>query len=145
MSLLRREHDQVFPRVRRFSTRPRRTVRAALQRLPAYLRLLGRLMRDPRVSRLDRFLVVATIAYVINPFDFLPDFIPFVGQIDDIFLLVIALTRLVEEAGRDVLLDNWDGEPEELDKAWLRKVAWAASFFLPMGTRRRLRRFAHAR
>ena len=102
-------------------------------------------MRDPRVSRLDRFLVVATIAYVINPFDFLPDFIPFVGQIDDIFLLVIALTRLVEEAGRDVLLDNWDGEPEQLDRAWLRKVAWAASFFLPIGTRRRLRRFAHAR
>jgi uncharacterized membrane protein YkvA (DUF1232 family) len=145
MSVLRREHDVSGPRVRRSSVRPRRTVRAAIRRLPAYLRLLGRLMRDARVSRLDRFLVVATIAYVINPFDFLPDVIPFVGQIDDVFLLVIALTRLVEQAGRDVLLDNWDGAPEELDRAWLRKVAWAASFFLPVGTRRRLRRFAHAR
>jgi uncharacterized membrane protein YkvA (DUF1232 family) len=115
---------------------------AAIRRLPEYVRLLGRLMRDRRVSRMDRALVVATLVYVFAPLDFVPDVIPFLGQVDDVFLLVVSITRLFENAGRAVLLSHWRHDPGELDPRWLRKVALAAAPFMPRSTRRRLRRFA---
>jgi uncharacterized membrane protein YkvA (DUF1232 family) len=117
-------------------------VLAAIRRIPAYVKLLGRLMRDRRVSKVDKALVVATLVYVFAPLDFIPDVIPFLGQVDDVFLLVVAITRLFENAGRAVLLSNWPHDPGELDPRWLRKVALAASPFMPRSTRRRLRRFA---
>ena len=45
------------------------------------------------------------------PIDLIPDFIPFFGEIDDLFILVLALQRLITNAGRAVLLDHWTGDP----------------------------------
>lgn len=36
--------------------------------------------------------------------------IPFIGQIDDSFLVAISLLRLMSRADPKVFLDNWDGE-----------------------------------
>jgi len=65
------------------------------------------------------------------PIDLIPDFIPFFGEIDDVFLLVLALQRLVENAGRAVLLDHWTGEPADLADLNLRGALTAAAFLLP--------------
>ena len=43
------------------------------------------------------------------PIDLIPDFIPFLGEVDDVFLLVLALQRLVANAGRPVLQAHWSG------------------------------------
>ena len=59
--------------------------------LPNMIALCARLMVDKRVPRTERALFAAAVIYAIIPFDFIPDMIPFVGQVDDIFL--IALTR----------------------------------------------------
>jgi uncharacterized membrane protein YkvA (DUF1232 family) len=123
-------------------TGARRTVLQTIALLPAYLRMLVGLMRDPRVSRLDRFLVVAAAAYIVSPFDVVPDVVPFLGQVDDVFLLMLALQRLVDGARRHVLLDHWRGDPDELGDANLARVVSAAGFFLPGHLRRRLRRIA---
>ena len=39
--------------------------------------------------------IVAALLYVLNPFDLIPDVIPFVGQVDDAAVVAICL-RLVE-------------------------------------------------
>ena len=72
---------------------------------------------DGRVSAADKAIVVATVTYVLLPLDFLPDVIPFMGQVDDVYLMLLALTRLLNNAGMDVLLDHWDGEVETLEAA----------------------------
>lgn len=120
----------------------RRNVLAAIRLIPAYLRLMVGLMSDRRVSRIDRLLVVAAAAYMISPLDFLPDVIPFFGQADDVFLVVLAMQRLIDNAGRRVLLDHWKGDPDELSEAQLTSIASAAGFFLPPGIRKRLARMA---
>jgi uncharacterized membrane protein YkvA (DUF1232 family) len=97
------------------------------------------------VSRLDRFFVVAALAYIVSPLDFIPDVIPFLGQVDDVFLLMTALQHMVENAGQGVVRDHWRGAPEELDNLDVARVLQAAAFFLPVGMRRRLRRIARAR
>jgi uncharacterized membrane protein YkvA (DUF1232 family) len=120
----------------------KRSLLGAIRELPAYLRLLFGLFRDRRVSRLDRLLVLGALAYIVSPLDFIPDGIPFLGEIDDLFLLVLALQRLVENAGRGVVMDHWRGDPDALDDLNLSRLLSAASFFLPPAIRRRLRTMA---
>jgi uncharacterized membrane protein YkvA (DUF1232 family) len=117
----------------------KRTVLGTIRQIPHYLRLLGGLITDRRVSAIDKVLVGAAIAYIIAPIDLIPDFIPFIGEVDDVFLLVTALQRLITNAGRLVVLDHWAGDPAELSDMNLRAVLSAASFFLPMRLRRRLK------
>ena len=131
------EEDVRRPRPR---TGAKRTVLHAIRQIPSYIRLLLGLMSDSRVSRFDRFLVVAAAAYIVSPLDFIPDFVPFLGEVDDIFLLMLALQRLVENTGRRVLADHWRGDMEELSDVNLASMVSAAGFFLPGGIRRRLKR-----
>ncbi|WP_373067438.1 DUF1232 domain-containing protein [Gemmatimonas sp.] len=120
----------------------KRSVLRAIRQIPSYLRLLVGLIGDRRVSKFDRFLVVAAGAYLVTPIDFIPDFIPFLGEVDDLFLLMTALQRLVANAGRSVLMDHWRGDPDELEDVNLARLVSAAGFFLPAGMRRRLRKMA---
>jgi uncharacterized membrane protein YkvA (DUF1232 family) len=53
-----------------------------------------RLMGDERVPLWQKAIPVATLAYIISPIDILPDVIPFVGQIDDIGLLLASMRFL---------------------------------------------------
>ena len=63
-----------------------------LQALPARakLRLAWRLLRDRRMPLLVKAVIPALVAYLLMPLDIIPDFIPVIGQLDD--LLLIALT-----------------------------------------------------
>ena len=120
-------------------TGAKRTVMGTMKELPNFLRLLGGLLTDMRVSNTDKLLVAGAVAYILLPMDIVPDFIPFLGEIDDIFLLVLALQRLIGNAGQKVLLDHWMGDPKDLSSLNLERVLTAATFFLPRRVRRRLR------
>lgn len=117
----------------------KRTLMDTMRQLPNYLRLLFELMNDRRVPGVDKTLVAAAIVYILLPIDFLPDFIPFLGQVDDVFLLVTSLQRLISSAGRKVVADHWAGPISELDDMNLHRVVGAAAFFLPGRMRRRLK------
>jgi uncharacterized membrane protein YkvA (DUF1232 family) len=120
-------------------TGAKRTVMGTMKELPNFLRLLGGLLTDIRVSNTDKLLVAGAVAYILMPMDVIPDFIPFLGEIDDIFLLVLALQRLIGNAGRPILLEHWMGDPKDLSSLNLERVLTAAAFFLPRRVRRRLR------
>lgn len=113
-----------------------------VRQLPKYLRLLGGLIADRRVAIFDKLLVAGAIAYIISPIDLIPDFIPFFGEVDDLFILMLALQHLVDNAGRRVLLDHWTGDPDDLGDLNLNAALAAAAFFLPKRIRRRIRRVA---
>lgn len=110
-----------------------------MRELPNFLRLLYGLITDRRVERVDKLMVAGAIAYILMPIDFMPDFIPFLGEVDDIFLLMMSLKRLLANAGRKVLEDHWMGAPQELSELNVERVLIAAAFFLPKRVRRRLR------
>ena len=120
-------------------TGAKRTVLHYIRQLPHFVRLLFGLVTDPRVAMVDKLLVFGAIAYIVTPIDLIPDFIPFIGEVDDVYLLVIALQRLISNAGRLVLLDHWGGEAADLADLNLRGALAAAAFFLPRRIRRRLR------
>lgn len=138
-----REVDGAAERVVRGPrTGAKRTVMHHVRQLPKYLRLLGGLIADRRVAIFDKLLVAGAIAYIISPIDLIPDFIPFFGEVDDLFILMLALQHLVDNAGRRVLLDHWTGDPDDLGDLNLNAALAAAAFFLPKRIRRRIRRVA---
>jgi len=120
-------------------TGAKRTLVGTMKEIPNFLRLLYGLITDPRVSSVDKLLVAGAIAYVLMPMDLIPDFIPFIGEVDDVFVIVMALQRLIANAGRAVVADHWMGEPGELSALNLERVLAACAFFLPRRVRRRLR------
>ena len=60
-----------------------------LRHLPHFARLYWRLCRDPRVPVWPKLLLVVGILYVLSPVDAIADFLPVIGQLDDLVVLVI--------------------------------------------------------
>src|SRR5206468_198734 len=70
----------------------RRADAAALARFaPDCAVLLGRLARDPRLSRPRRALLALAVLYLASPVDLVPDFVPVAGQLDDVVIVVLLL------------------------------------------------------
>lgn len=111
-----------------------------IKRAPQYARLLLGMLSDRRVSVFDRLLVVASVVYAVFPLDLIPDVIPLLGQVDDLVLVITAVSRLFDRAGRDVIASHWKGPAGDLDPGALRKLIYFASLFATPGRRRRLRR-----
>ena len=120
-------------------TGAKRTVMGTISEIPNFLRLLYGLVTDNRVNSVDKLVVAGAIAYILLPVDIVPDFIPFIGEVDDVFLLILALQRLIANAGRAVVQSYWPGDPAELSAMNLEKILAACAFFLPRRMRRRLR------
>src|SRR2546421_8545095 len=77
--------------------------------LPNMIALCARLMVDKRVPRTERALFAAAVIYAIIPFDFIPDMIPFVGQVDDLFLIALTVLRLIDRTDDMVVREHWRG------------------------------------
>jgi uncharacterized membrane protein YkvA (DUF1232 family) len=77
--------------------------------IPNLLLLCARLMVDPRVPAKERLLVAGAIVYAFLPLDFIPDMIPFVGQIDDLYLIGLTLLRLMSVSDPRVVREHWRG------------------------------------
>lgn len=111
-------------------------LKEALLFIPNFMKLMYRLMKDERVPKEDKILLGATVAYVLSPFDFLPDVIPFLGKLDDLLLLALTTKRLMDNVEHEVLLSYWDGREDLL--AMTEKIIDLAVAFIPPGIYRKL-------
>lgn len=82
--------------------------------LPNLVRLVSRLLRDPRVPRRRKLFAMAVLAYLVWPIDLIPDKIPVLGQLDDLILLVLALHHLLEGTPDEVVREHWEGSQDAL-------------------------------
>jgi uncharacterized membrane protein YkvA (DUF1232 family) len=94
----------------------RRTAARALGGfIPDCVILLRRLLGDERVPRSRRFVLVALVAYLVMPFDLVPDFIPVAGQLDDVIIAAVALRYALRSGGPQLLKEHWPGPAESLN------------------------------
>jgi uncharacterized membrane protein YkvA (DUF1232 family) len=115
----------------------RKKMRELLLFIPNLMVLLIGLLRDERVSQADKAILAGIVMYVIVPLDVIPDFIPFIGQIDDSYLLAISILRLLNRADRRVVMDHWKGNRDI--KELVDSIAKIAEFFLPKPVKNVLR------
>lgn len=67
----------------------------------AKLAFARELLRDPGVPLVAKALIAVLVGYLALPFDLIPDFIPVVGQLDDILVLTLAIALLIATIPRD--------------------------------------------
>lgn len=104
-------------------------MKSLLMFLPNMVLLLGRLLKDARVPVAEKALFLAAIVYVISPLDFIPDVFPFIGQVDDIYVVALVLLRLLNRTDEDVVRQHWSGGGDIVSLA--NSIASIAPKFLP--------------
>jgi uncharacterized membrane protein YkvA (DUF1232 family) len=71
------------------------------------VQLVWRLLQDDRVSTVLKVAIPLAVAiYFISPLDLIPDFIPVLGQLDDIGVILLGMTLLINMAPRDVVNEH---------------------------------------
>jgi uncharacterized membrane protein YkvA (DUF1232 family) len=70
-------------------------------------RLVWSLVWDRRVNFFLKLIPVAGIAYVFFPLDFIPDFIPVLGQIDDLGIIIGSLWLFVDLIPKALVAEHW--------------------------------------
>jgi uncharacterized membrane protein YkvA (DUF1232 family) len=111
-------------------------VAAVILQLPAFVRLLYGLMRDRKVALSDKLLVGAAIAYVAMPADLVADVIPFLGLVDDVFVVATTVRQLITNAGIRTAMKYWHGTPADLRRLRVDEIIAAAARFLPRRMRK---------
>ena len=93
--------------------------------LPDCAVLFSRLLRDERVARRHKLVLILLIGYLSLPFDLVPDFIPVVGALDDAVIVALVLRIVLRSSKPELVREHWPG-PERSLRLMLR-LAGAAS------------------
>jgi uncharacterized membrane protein YkvA (DUF1232 family) len=103
---------------------------------PQFAKLVGRLMKDPRVPARQKAILVVVGAYLVSPIDVVPDFIPGIGMLDDLVIAAFALDQILNRVPEECVREHWDGDEDVL--AVVREVLDIASGRVPDWLKRRL-------
>jgi uncharacterized membrane protein YkvA (DUF1232 family) len=77
-----------------------------IRRLPTYIRLVWALLRDGRVPAQQKLILVGIGAYVVLPIDLIPDFVPVLGQLDDLAVVLLGLDLFIRSAPPDIVAEH---------------------------------------
>jgi len=77
-----------------------------LTHLPNFIRLYWRLFRDRRVPIWPKALLVGALAYVILPFDLIPDVLPLVGEVDDLVIVLAAARWFIRSCPPEIVREH---------------------------------------
>ncbi|MGH2768829.1 MAG: YkvA family protein [Acidimicrobiales bacterium] len=108
--------------------------RSLLGSIPNLGKLFFRLAKDPRVPRRSKLIFGGIALYLLVPFDVVPDWIPGIGQVDDLILIALALDAMLNRVPQEVVSEHWDGDPELL--ATIQRVLATATVFVPKSVKR---------
>jgi uncharacterized membrane protein YkvA (DUF1232 family) len=84
-------------------------VSEVLRLIPDVLRLLRTVVGD-RTAPLDvRLVLIGLLAWIVSPIDLIPEFIPVLGPLDDIVVVVVAWRYVRRRLGSESLRQRWSG------------------------------------
>jgi uncharacterized membrane protein YkvA (DUF1232 family) len=122
------------------ATRPDDDPRAQLKEYalfaPRLVKLVTRLMRDGRVPARQKAILVLVGVYLVSPVDFIPDFIPGLGHIDDLVLAAFALDQILNRVPEASVREHWDGDENVLQV--VREILDIATGLVPDWVKKRL-------
>ena len=81
---------RAFGQVEEFARNPRKHAKLFFSRL----RLLFRLVRDPQTPWTAKLAASLCISYVVSPIQLIPNFIPVIGQMDDVVAIWLAMKAI---------------------------------------------------
>ena len=111
-------------------------MKTLLRALPDVVRLVARLAVDPVLPRGVKIALAAAAVYLLSPVDLIPDFIPFVGYLDDALVAALVLDGVLNWVDRGLVLRYWPGSSESLDK--LARAARLLAIWVPRRLKARI-------
>jgi len=78
-------------------------------------RLALRLLRDPRVPTAAKLLFGATVVYMLSPIDVVPDWLPVLGQADDLVVLLAGLNLFLRACPKWLVQEHEDALSGRVD------------------------------
>src|SRR3989449_5728695 len=93
--------------------------------VPHLAALVANLLADRRVPAQAKAALVGVAAYLAMPFDLIPDFIPVLGYLDDLVLVILVFDGVVNQIDEAIVSEYWKGDPATLQrlKAMSRRAA----------------------
>lgn len=71
------------------------------------IQFLKDVANDPAIPDRDKKVLIALIALVVSPIDFIPDWIPIIGVLDDVLMMALILDYFFEILDSEVLLRHY--------------------------------------
>jgi uncharacterized membrane protein YkvA (DUF1232 family) len=84
---------------------PRRFI-VFISHLPSFVKLFSRLVKDSRVDLRPKLVLAGVLAYLILPTDLIPDFLPVLGQVDDLVVIFLGLKLFIRLCPKDVVQEH---------------------------------------
>jgi uncharacterized membrane protein YkvA (DUF1232 family) len=94
--------------------------------VPNTVKLISRLVRDPRVSIRRKVPVGAAVLYAASPMNIGPKSTAGFGLFDDAVIVSLALNALLTNTDPEIISEYWDGSVDALDLA-MSVMRWGAS------------------
>lgn len=102
---------------------------ALLRALPDIARMIMRLTGDPVLPKAAKIALAAAVLYLVSPVDLIPDFIPFLGALDDLLVAAIVVDGILNFVDRGLVLRYWPGSAESLER--IARVARVLAAWVP--------------
>jgi len=80
------------------------------------VRTISGLAIDPVLPKAAKVALAAAVLYLVSPIDLIPDFIPGLGYLDDVFVAAILVDGMLNFVNRGLVLKYWPGSPESLER-----------------------------
>ena len=77
--------------------------------------MIAGLLADREVPVAIKLVLAGVAAYLVGPVDLIPDFIPFVGYLDDVVLAAVVVDGLLNFVDRGFVERHWPGSLAALD------------------------------
>lgn len=84
--------------------------------LPRLGRMLISLAADREVPTAAKVVLGALAVYLVSPIDLIPDFIPWLGYLDDVILAAVVVDGVLNFVDRPLLLRYWPGSADSLER-----------------------------
>ena len=90
--------------------RPRNaSLRDLVSVVPDLVRLIQSLLADSQTPFGVRLALTVLLAWIVNPIDLIPEFIPVIGPLDDVVVAVLVLRYVRRRIGLSELRARWPG------------------------------------
>lgn len=81
----------------------REKLKSIAAKLKSEFEFYKRLQAHPKTPKLAKALLWLAIAYVLMPFDLIPDFLPIIGQLDELVIIPILLYCALKLTPQDII------------------------------------------
>jgi uncharacterized membrane protein YkvA (DUF1232 family) len=104
------------------------------------IEFLTDLAKEERIPLQNRAVLGSLVLYLLTPVDIIPDFIPILGWLDDVFVTLIILDYVFNSADTELILEHYPWNKKNFKK--VKSYAERLSFLVPSSVKKFLFRQA---